>query len=133
MELLNQRAKTNEKLQYPFAIYQDMINSHVVNASKNTDRIKQQQGMFIYPSFIVTNSQIRFLRQELKKSSEAFLKCLHEQGIYESMYAEYKQNNKMISIMKKYNQTNDLEYEVFERKMRHFLYKGTSINSRVVK
>lgn len=58
MELLNQRAKINEKLQYPLAIYNDMINSHIVNASKNTSRIKQQQGAFIYPKFSCSSKYV---------------------------------------------------------------------------
>lgn len=49
MEFLNQRTKTKEKLEHPFAIHDDLITSHIVLHSKNTARIKQQQGAFIYP------------------------------------------------------------------------------------
>lgn len=49
LELLNQRAKTKERLIYPMSIFLDLIRPHIVLPSKNTDRLKQQQGAFIYP------------------------------------------------------------------------------------
>lgn len=49
LEALNQCAKTKERLIYPMAIFLDLIKTHVVLPSKNTDRLKQQQGVFIYP------------------------------------------------------------------------------------
>ncbi|HEL2025455.1 TPA: hypothetical protein TY405_000568 [Streptococcus suis] len=54
LELLNQRAKTNEKLKYPVRIYEDLGDSHIVLSSKRTDRLRQQQGAFIYPCFTST-------------------------------------------------------------------------------
>lgn len=52
MELLNQRARVRESLIYPFKIYNDLQKSHIVIPSRSTDRIKQQQGAFIYPKFV---------------------------------------------------------------------------------
>ncbi|RRD31083.1 FRG domain-containing protein [Streptococcus minor] len=54
LELLNQRAKINEKLKYPVRIYADLCDSHIVLSSKRTDRLRQQQGAFIYPCFTST-------------------------------------------------------------------------------
>lgn len=49
MMLLNQRTKTREVLVYPFRIFEDISKSHIVIPTKKTDRIRQQQGAFIYP------------------------------------------------------------------------------------
>lgn len=51
LELLTQRAKSNEQLKYPIQIYLDLYRSHIVLTSKRTDRLRQQQGAFIYPVF----------------------------------------------------------------------------------
>lgn len=57
MELLNQRAKVREILRFPFKIYEDLNVSHIVLPSKSTDRIRQQQGAFIYPKYICTENK----------------------------------------------------------------------------
>lgn len=41
MELLNQRAKTKERLVFPFKIYDDLTKAHIVLPAKSTDRIRQ--------------------------------------------------------------------------------------------
>ncbi len=60
LELINQRAKLTEKLRYPVKIYLDLIKSHIVLSSKRTDRLRQQQGAFIYPCFSQANKDIGF-------------------------------------------------------------------------
>lgn len=57
MELLNQRAKVREILKFPFKIYEDLEVSHIVLPSKSTDRIRQQQGAFIYPKYVCTENK----------------------------------------------------------------------------
>lgn len=52
MSLLNQRARTPETLMYPFIIYEDLLKPHIVIPSNCTDRIKQQQGYFIFPKYV---------------------------------------------------------------------------------
>lgn len=52
MELLNQRAKVRERLIYPIKIYQDLSKSHLVLPAKSTERIRQQQGAFIFPRYV---------------------------------------------------------------------------------
>ncbi|WP_247941510.1 FRG domain-containing protein [Streptococcus oralis] len=69
MELLNQRAKVRERLNFPFKIYNDLQRSHIVIPSKATDRIRQQQGAFIYPRFVNTsNKEHETIKQEISKS-----------------------------------------------------------------
>lgn len=55
LDLLTQRAKTNEELKYPFRIFRDLLDSHIVLSSKRTERLRQQQGAFIYPCFTKTS------------------------------------------------------------------------------
>lgn len=52
MELLNQRAKVREKLVYPLKIYDDLNRSHLILPAKSTERIRQQQGAFIFPKYV---------------------------------------------------------------------------------
>ena len=44
----------NEKLVFPVQIYRDITSSHILLPSKRTDRIRQQQGAFIYPRYAST-------------------------------------------------------------------------------
>lgn len=55
MDQLNQRAKVREKLNYPFKIYRDLMQAHLIIPSKKTDRIRQQQGAFIFPKYVCTS------------------------------------------------------------------------------
>ena len=57
MNVLNQRAKCKEVLMFPFEIYEDLCISHVVIPSKCTDRIKQQQGFFIFPKYPICDDK----------------------------------------------------------------------------
>lgn len=69
MNLLNQRAKSREKLVYPFEIFEDLCNSHIVIPSKCTDRIKQQQGAFIFPRYINTAcKELNEIQSEIDES-----------------------------------------------------------------
>ena len=64
MELLNQRARVRERLNLPFKIAMDLGKAHIVIPSKTTDRIRQQQGAFIYPKFTDTSDKTH---EEVKK------------------------------------------------------------------
>ena len=69
MDLLNQRAKTSEKLVYPFVIYEDLLLSQIIIPSKCTDRIKQQQGAFIFPKYVNTDGKsLEAIKDEIDKS-----------------------------------------------------------------
>lgn len=69
MELLNQRAKVRERLNFPFKIYNDLQRAHIVIPSKATDRIRQQQGAFIYPRFVNTfKKEHHNIKQEISES-----------------------------------------------------------------
>ena len=57
IDLLNQRARVRETLNRPFEIYEDLNKAHIVIPSKTTDRIRQQQGAFIYPKFVNTDDK----------------------------------------------------------------------------
>lgn len=57
IDLLNQRARVRETLNMPFKIYEDLNKAHIVIPSKTTDRIRQQQGAFIYPKFVSTSGK----------------------------------------------------------------------------
>lgn len=75
MELLNQRAKTKERLVFPFKIYDDLTKAHIVLPAKSTDRIRQQQGAFIYPRYVATkkkgkNRDICKIKKEINTSIE---------------------------------------------------------------
>lgn len=83
MNLLNQRARTREKLVYPFKIYKDLISSQIVLPSKTTERIRQQQGAFIYPSVVSTkrsdgvSKEYVEIQQEISGSIDEFATELH--------------------------------------------------------
>lgn len=64
MEMLNQRARVREVLKYPFKIFNDLKRAHIILPAKSTERIRQQQGAFIYPAFVSTD----------KKSFEGIMK-----------------------------------------------------------
>lgn len=51
LELLNQKAKVKERLKYPIKIFIDLTNAQIFLSTKSTNRIRQQQGAFIFPSF----------------------------------------------------------------------------------
>ena len=69
MELLNQTARVREKLQYPIKIFCDLNKAHVIIPSKSTDRIKQQQGAFIFPKYVNTkNKSNDRVREEIDNS-----------------------------------------------------------------
>lgn len=57
IDLLNQRSRVRETLNMPFKIYEDLNKAHIVIPSKTTDRIRQQQGAFIYPKFVNTEDK----------------------------------------------------------------------------
>ncbi|MGT2923986.1 FRG domain-containing protein [Streptococcus caviae] len=84
MELLNQRAMVKEKLIYPYKIYKDLKKAHIVFISKSTERIKQQQGAFIYPCFVNTmDKDFENIKSEIndsikKKSNSLIIKIKSE-------------------------------------------------------
>lgn len=56
LEELTRISKVNEKLVFPVQIYRDITSSHILLPSKRTDRIRQQQGAFIYPRYVQTTN-----------------------------------------------------------------------------
>ncbi len=64
MELINQRARTRERLKFPIRIYEDLKVAHIVSPSKVTDRIRQQQGAFIFLCFVNTENRTFIKVQE---------------------------------------------------------------------
>ena len=69
IDLLNQRARVRETLNMPFKIYEDLNKAHIVIPSKTTDRIRQQQGAFIYPKFVsTTDKNYEEIKNEIAKS-----------------------------------------------------------------
>ncbi|MCI6904098.1 FRG domain-containing protein [Streptococcus alactolyticus] len=82
MELLNQRARVRERLDFPLKIYKDLQESHIVLPSKTTDRIRQQQGAFIYPRYVSsTKKEHGEIQQEISDSiSELSAELLTEKA-----------------------------------------------------
>lgn len=68
MELLNQRARVRERLVFPIKIYTDLKVSHIVLPAKTTDRIRQQQGAFIYPRFVSSTKEYDNIKKEISES-----------------------------------------------------------------
>ncbi len=69
LDLLNQRARVRETLNMPFKIYEDLNKAHIVIPSKTTDRIRQQQGAFIYPKFVnSTGKNYEEIKKEISES-----------------------------------------------------------------
>ena len=74
MDLLNQRAKTSEALVFPFNIYEDIQLSHIVIPSNCSDRIKMQQGAFIFPKYVYTGGQsMDSIHKEIDRSISTLL------------------------------------------------------------
>ena len=73
MELLNQRVRVRERLVLPFKIYRDLKKAHVVIPSKTTDRIRQQQGAFIYPCFesCSSNKEYENIKKRISESIDS--------------------------------------------------------------
>ncbi|MBS4761614.1 FRG domain-containing protein [Carnobacteriaceae bacterium zg-ZUI252] len=71
MELLNQRARVREQLVYPFKIFSDLQQAHIVIPSKTTDRIRQQQGAFIYPRYVSTKNSYESIKEQISDSIDA--------------------------------------------------------------
>lgn len=69
MELLNQRARVRERLKYPIQIFCDLDKAHIIIPSKSTDRIRQQQGAFIFPKYVNTRDKsLEDIQIEIDKS-----------------------------------------------------------------
>lgn len=82
MELLNQRARVRETLKYPIKIYDDLNKGHIFLPAKATDRIRQQQGAFIYPKYVNTkNKNYKKILEEIDESIDEFRAVL-ETEIY---------------------------------------------------
>ena len=74
IDLLNQRAKTHEILVYPFVIFEDLNRANIVIPSKCTDRIKQQQGAFIFPKYVFTeDKKFEEIQKEIDDSVSTLL------------------------------------------------------------
>ena len=68
MEILNQRAKVQEKLIYPIRIFEDLSKSHLVLPAKTTDRVRQQQGAFIFPKYTNSKGSLGEIQKEISNS-----------------------------------------------------------------
>ena len=69
MYLLNQRAKTNGELLYPFNIFEELMLAHIIIPSKASDRVKMQQSAFIFPKYIYTNGKsMEDIQKEIDRS-----------------------------------------------------------------
>ena len=69
MYLLNQRAKTNGELVYPFNIFEELMLSHIVIPSKSSDRVKLQQSAFIFPKYVYTSRKpLEDIQKEIDRS-----------------------------------------------------------------
>ena len=66
---LNEYARTREQIIYPLDVYKIITRSYVVKASKINERIKNQRGAFIVPSYIPTAGKtIKQFQDELDES-----------------------------------------------------------------
>lgn len=87
MKQINQQARVREKLEYPLKIYRDLKTAHLVIPSKSTDRIRQQQGFFIFPSFVNTKGKtFDDVKREISYSVEEMSYALE--------YEEYDKDTK---------------------------------------
>ena len=69
MDILNQRAKTNEELVFPFKIYKELQLAHIVIPSICTDRMKMHQGAFILPKYVNTGGEsMESIQREIDRS-----------------------------------------------------------------
>lgn len=69
MYLLNQRAKTNGELVYPFNIFEELMLAHIVIPSNCSDRVKMQQSAFIFPKYVFTNGKtMEDIQKEIDRS-----------------------------------------------------------------
>lgn len=56
LEKISTVSKSPFRYEYPIGIYLDMAKANFVTPAKDTDRIRQQQGAFIYPCFPTSSS-----------------------------------------------------------------------------
>ena len=69
MYLLNQRAKTNGELVYPFNIFEELKLSHIIIPSKSSERVKMQQGAYIFPKYAFTSGKsMEDIQKEIDRS-----------------------------------------------------------------
>lgn len=67
--LLNQRAKTNGELVYPFNIFEELMLAHIVIPSNCSDRVKMQQSAFIFPKYVQTaRKSMEEIQREIDRS-----------------------------------------------------------------
>lgn len=91
MEVLNQRARVRERLEYPLKIYNDLSEAHIIIPSKKTDRIRQQQGAFILPRYTSTSGkEHEKVKEEIGESIDTLLQDIKTR----------KNNNSGFSIIK---------------------------------
>ncbi|WP_162912150.1 FRG domain-containing protein [Staphylococcus sp. EZ-P03] len=79
MEILNQRARVRERLNYPFKIYKDLNIAHLVLPSKTTDRIRQQQGAFMFPKYVNIKKVKKNIRNKNNKTNKTLKDEVHKQ------------------------------------------------------
>lgn len=98
MEILNQRAKVQEKLIYPIRIFEDLSKSHLVLPAKTTDRVRQQQGAFIFPKYTNSKGSLGEIQKEISNSISELNLVLKTEKYDEKNKERYEINFNCIKI-----------------------------------
>ena len=98
MEVLNQRAKVREKLIYPIRIFEDLSKSHLVLPAKTTDRVRQQQGAFIFPKYTNSKGSLGEIQKEISNSISELNLVLKTEKYDDKKKEKYKINFNCIKI-----------------------------------
>lgn len=102
LEQLNQYSGISTRFKYPINIYSKIKNSYIVLTSKHTDRIRQQQGAFIYPCF--ANTDEAYSLDEIKRR-------VHDSIMKKSAMLNY-QNEKYTHIIIPEDKKADIQKEL---------------------
>ena len=96
---LNKYSGLDEKIIYPFEAYKIINKSYIVKASKINERIKNQKGAFIIPSYISTvGKNIEQVQSELNSSINNHVGLIEEFTIPSASKAIILQQLKLIGI-----------------------------------
>lgn len=88
-----------EPLNFPYAIYEDILQSYVVKSSKINERIKNQRGAFIVPSYIsVSGKSLEEIQKEVDNSIKSSVTNLCEIEIPSDKKEEILKQLKCIGI-----------------------------------
>ena len=88
-----------EPLNFPYAIYEDILKSYVVKSSKINERIKNQRGAFIVPSYItVSGKDLEEIQKKVDDSIKSSVTNLCEIEIPSEKKEEILKQLKYIGI-----------------------------------